>query len=63
MKYISTRGQMDVIDFQDAVMTGLATDGGLILPESLPNITDQLDKLSQILDFDEKSFDEYCFKI
>ena len=30
MKYISTRGQMDVIDFQDAVMTGLATDGGLI---------------------------------
>ena len=48
MKYISTRGQMDVIDFQDAVMTGLATDGGLILPESLPNITDQLDKLSQL---------------
>ena len=48
MKYISTRGQMDIIDFQDAVMTGLATDGGLILPESLPNITDQLDKLSQL---------------
>jgi threonine synthase len=42
MNYISTRGQMEPIGFQDAVMTGLATDGGLLLPESLPNVADRL---------------------
>ncbi len=42
MKYISTRGQMAPIGFQDAVMTGLAPDGGLLLPESLPSIAGKL---------------------
>ena len=42
MKYISTRGQMAPIGFQDAIMTGLAPDGGLLLPETLPNVADQL---------------------
>lgn len=43
MKYISTRGQVQPIDFQDAVMMGLADDGGLIIPESIPDISGQLD--------------------
>jgi threonine synthase len=38
MKYISTRGSIAPIGFKDAVMMGLATDGGLILPESFPQI-------------------------
>lgn len=38
MKYISTRGGIEPIGFQDAVMMGLARDGGLLLPESLPSI-------------------------
>ncbi len=29
--------------FQDAVMTGLAPDGGLLIPESIPDVRDQLD--------------------
>ncbi|HOP39687.1 MAG TPA: threonine synthase [Geobacteraceae bacterium] len=36
MKYISTRGGIEPIGFKDAVMMGLATDGGLILPEEIP---------------------------
>ena len=36
MKYISTRGGISPISFQEAVMMGLATDGGLLLPEYLP---------------------------
>lgn len=36
MKYISTRGGIEPIAFKDAVMMGLATDGGLILPEEIP---------------------------
>jgi len=38
MKYISTRGQISPIGFKDAVMMGLATDGGLLLPERIPAI-------------------------
>jgi threonine synthase len=41
MKYISTRGGIDPISFQDAVMMGLARDGGLLLPETLPAITQE----------------------
>ncbi|WP_298269537.1 threonine synthase [Geobacter sp.] len=36
MNYISTRGTITPIDFKDAVMMGLATDGGLLLPETIP---------------------------
>ena len=39
MKYISTRGGISPVSFQEAVMMGLATDGGLLLPESLPKVT------------------------
>ena len=38
MKYISTRGGISPISFQEAVMMGLATDGGLLLPEFLPKV-------------------------
>jgi len=41
MKYISTRGMIDPIGFKDAVMMGLATDGGLILPTEYPSIDRQ----------------------
>ncbi len=44
MRYISTRGGISPIPFKDAVMMGLATDGGLLLPESYPHVTrDQLE--------------------
>jgi threonine synthase len=43
MKYISTRGGMEPVGFQDAVMTGLAPDGGLLLPETLPDVTGRLE--------------------
>ena len=35
MKYISTRGGIAPISFSEAVMMGLATDGGLLLPENI----------------------------
>ncbi|MBF0187720.1 MAG: threonine synthase [Magnetococcales bacterium] len=38
MRYISTRGQVEPVTFFDAVMMGLATDGGLLLPESIPTV-------------------------
>jgi len=36
MRYISTRGQAPVLDFADVLLAGLASDGGLYVPEELP---------------------------
>jgi threonine synthase len=45
MRYISTRGGIEPLGFKDAVMMGLARDGGLLLPETLPTIeADMLDR-------------------
>ena len=42
MKFISTRGQTKPHTFSEAVAVGLAPDGGLFLPEQLPDITPRL---------------------
>ena len=38
MKYVSTRGHESVLDFTDALLTGLAPDGGLYLPLEFPRV-------------------------
>lgn len=37
LKYISTRGHQDVLTFSEAVVRGIAPDGGLYVPVSLPS--------------------------
>ncbi len=39
MKYISTRGRAPALNFEEVLLTGLASDGGLYVPESLPTFT------------------------
>ena len=39
MRYISTRGAAPVLNFGEAMMTGLARDGGLYVPETVPTMT------------------------
>lgn len=41
MRYISTRGDTPPLSFSDAVLTGLAPDGGLLLPESIPDFSNR----------------------
>jgi len=36
MRYVSTRGSAPVLGFADVVLAGLATDGGLYVPETWP---------------------------
>lgn len=36
MKYLSTRGEAPPIEFEDVLLSGLAPDGGLYLPEAWP---------------------------
>lgn len=48
MRYISTRGGCSPLAFSDAVLTGLAADGGLLLPERFPSIADELHEWSDL---------------
>lgn len=40
MKYVSTRGQAPVLEFGDVLLAGLATDGGLYVPDEWPSHPD-----------------------
>lgn len=38
MRYVSTRGRAPVLEFDDVLLAGLASDGGLYVPESIPRL-------------------------
>lgn len=40
MRYVSTRGEAPALGFRDVVLAGLASDGGLYVPETWPRLTD-----------------------
>ncbi|WP_306027092.1 threonine synthase [Stappia sp. MMSF_3263] len=39
MKYVSTRGEAPVLGFADVLLTGLAADGGLYVPQTWPQLS------------------------
>ncbi|MBL8658688.1 MAG: threonine synthase [Rhodospirillales bacterium] len=41
MKYVSTRGAAPILGFDDVVLTGLARDGGLYVPQFWPRLSDE----------------------
>ncbi len=58
MKYISTRGGIEPVSFKEAVMMGLATDGGLLLPETMP-VADE----DQLAAWHDMSYPELAFAV
>jgi threonine synthase len=47
LKYVSTRGQAPTLSFDDALLSGLARDGGLYVPEEWPVFsTEEIESLS-----------------
>lgn len=56
IRYISTRGAQTPLAFKDAVMTGLARDGGLLIPNRIPDVADRLEDW-QDLDYPELAFE------
>ena len=56
MKYISTRGDAPALSFEDVVLTGLANDGGLYLPETLPKFSAEEIASWRGLDYRELAF-------
>ena len=39
MKYVSTRGKAPVLNFEEELLAGLASDGGLYVPETYPQFS------------------------
>jgi threonine synthase len=59
MKYVSTRGNVSPIGFIDAVLMGLADDGGLLVPEKLPQLSDATLKQWQKLSYTELALEVF----
>ncbi|MCO4824894.1 MAG: threonine synthase [Amylibacter sp.] len=58
MKYISTRGQAPELTFEEAMLTGLARDGGLYVPAEWPTLS-----AAQIAGFAGKSYQDVAFEV
>lgn len=58
MKYISTRGEAAPLTFEDVVLTGLAPDGGLYVPENLPKFSQE-----EIASWAGLSYQDLAFKV
>lgn len=58
MKYRSTRGQVSGQGFESVVLEGLASDGGLYIPEELPTLPQNWEK-----DWTQKSFPELATEL
>jgi len=58
MKYVSTRGQAPELSFEDAMLSGLARDGGLYVPSEIPQMShDDIAALSGL------SYEETTFRV
>ena len=58
MKYVSTRGAAPELTFEEAMMTGLARDGGLYVPDDIPQLSHD-----QIADMAGKSYEDVAFAV
>lgn len=58
MNYISTRGQAPKLKFADVLLAGLASDGGLYVPETLPTFSQD-----EIASWAGLSYAELAFKV
>lgn len=58
MRYISTRGEAPVLNFADVLLAGLASDGGLYVPEQLPKFSKE-----EIASWAGLSYAELAFKV
>jgi len=58
VKYISTRGLAPALNFEEVVLTGLAPDGGLYVPETIPTFTRE-----EIASWAGLSYQELAFNV
>ena len=58
MKYISTRGNAPVLSFEEAMLSGLARDGGLYVPQSIPQMS-----AADIAALAGQTYEEIAFRV
>lgn len=58
MKFISTRSEAKSLNFEEVVLQGLASDGGLYVPESLPKFSNK-----DIREFRKLNYSELFFEV
>lgn len=58
MRYISTRGQAPALNFEEVLLAGLASDGGLYVPENLPRFS-----LEEIASWAGLPYHELAFRV
>lgn len=58
MKFVSTRGEAPSLSFSEVVLAGLASDGGLYVPEQLPTFSAE-----EIASWSGLSYQQLAFKI
>ena len=58
LKYVSTRGTAPELDFSDVLLSGLARDGGLYVPEVWPQLS-----AGTIAGFSGRPYDEVAYEV
>ncbi len=58
MKYISTRGQAPILDFENVLLSGLARDGGLYVPDTWPMFSS-----SEVKEFSSLTYNELALRV
>ncbi|TVQ58013.1 MAG: threonine synthase [Rhodobacteraceae bacterium] len=58
MRYVSTRGRAPALSFEEAMLAGLARDGGLYVPETWPTLTG-----ADIAGFAGESYEQVAFAV
>lgn len=58
MRYVSTRGEAPDLGFEDVLLTGLARDGGLYVPQSWPHLSE-----SQLRDLAGRTYEEIALAV
>ena len=58
MQYISTRGEAPALGFEDVLLTGLAVDGGLYVPQTWPQFTQD-----EIAGFAGRAYTDVAFAV
>ena len=58
LKYFSTNGKAPIVSFKDALIKGLANDGGLYMPQYIPQFSP-----AEIESFSSKEYHEIAFEV
>lgn len=58
MKFYSTNKKSELVNFKEAVIKGIADDGGLFMPKSIPKLPDNFFK-----NINKISFNEICYEV